>query len=71
MQRPTARPAFARRVTIASVDLDQLRSAAATRRTARPLKSKRALAALLRHMDAVARGEASVSPAVKRGSGPR
>lgn len=67
MQRPHARPTVARRVASAPVDLDRLRSAAATRRTARPLASTRALDALRRHMDAIARGEASVSPALRRG----
>ena len=71
MQRPHARPAVARRVASAPVDLDRLRSAATTRRTARPLTSTRALDALRRHIDAIARGEASVSPALSQRIRPR
>jgi hypothetical protein len=66
VQRPHARPARSR-ATFAPVDLDRMRAAAKARRAIRPVASTRALDALRTHLDAVARGDASVSPAVRVG----
>jgi hypothetical protein len=68
MPRPQPRSAI-RRTTFAPVDLDRMRAAAKARRAVRPVASTRALDAVRRHLEAIARGDASASPAVRRGTG--
>jgi hypothetical protein len=70
MQTHLRRPGLAIRVA-KPMDLQRARAAIQARRSGRPHPSTRSSDALRRHVDAIARGEASDSPAVKQGIGPR
>ncbi len=71
MHRHHTHPGLATRAATTPPDFERMRAAAAARRAGRPLPSARQGAVLRRHLDAIARGDASVSPAARKVGRPR